>query len=33
MATNRRFQQHIAGHVETGEESMTDPSIGVPNFI
>ena len=31
--TDTSFQQHIAGHVETGEESMTDPAIGAPNFI
>jgi phospholipase C len=32
--TDTTFQQHIAGHVETGEESMTDPAIGAPpNFI
>jgi phospholipase C len=22
------FEQHIAGHVETGRDSMTDPLIG-----
>ena len=26
--TDTSFQQHIAGHIETGEESMTDPAIG-----
>ena len=33
--TDPTFQRHIAGHVETGEESMTDPAIGAPtpNFI
>jgi len=33
--TDASFQQHIAGHVETGEESMTDPAIAAPtpNFI
>jgi phospholipase C len=33
--TDTSFQQHITGHVETGEESMTDPAIGAPspNFI
>jgi len=24
------FQQHLAGHVETGKDSMTDPAIGGP---
>jgi phospholipase C len=31
--TDTSFQRQIAGHVETGEESMTDPAIGAPNFI
>jgi phospholipase C len=33
--TDTTFQRRIAGHVETGEESMTDPAIGAPspNFI
>jgi phospholipase C len=33
--TDTSFQRHIAGHVENGEESMTDPAIGAPtpNFI
>jgi hypothetical protein len=22
------FQRHVAGHVETGSDSMTDPAIG-----
>jgi len=22
------FQRHLAGHVETGKDSMTDPGIG-----
>ncbi|MCU1222178.1 MAG: phospholipase phosphocholine-specific [Edaphobacter sp.] len=28
--TDSTFQRHIAGHVETGEDSITDPAIGAP---
>jgi phospholipase C len=33
--TDTTFQRHITGHIETGEESMTDPAIGAPtpNFV
>ncbi|MCU1251454.1 MAG: phospholipase phosphocholine-specific [Edaphobacter sp.] len=28
VSTDSTFQRHIAGHVETGEDSWTDPAIG-----
>jgi phospholipase C len=31
VESNRAFRQHLAGHVETGKDSMSDPGLGPPH--
>jgi phospholipase C len=29
VGSDTSFQRRISGHIETGEDSMTDPAIGI----